>query len=134
MPSIGFYTVKVSSIFLISVLYFIVGSVLSILLNDIIPSENVEEISTIRLIALLGLIFGSIGVVFYGLRVMIKNMPFFLDGYYGFNYSLLREASGGIIIAYTMYAFLDKLIDLMQELAKRLRHEKTEILRSMVHL
>jgi hypothetical protein len=134
MPSIGFYTVKVSSIFLISVLYFIVGSVLSIFLNDIIPSENVEEISTIKLIALLGLIFGSIGVVFYAIRIIIKNMPFFLDGYYGFNYSLLREASGGIIIAYTMYAFLDKLIDLMQELAKRLRHEKTESLRTIVHL
>ncbi len=134
MSSVGFYTVKVTSIFLISILYFLVGSVLSILLNDMIPSESLEEIQTWKLITLMGIIFGSIGVVFYVVRIMIKRMPFFLDGYYGFQYSILREAAGGIIVGYTMYAFLDKLKSLMQELAKRLQYEKIELLRSTVRI
>jgi hypothetical protein len=134
MSSVGFYTVKITSIFLISILYFLVGSVLSILLNEMIPSESLEEIQTWKLVSLMGLIFGSIGVVFYVVRIMIKRMPFFLDGYYGFKYSILREAAGGIIIGYTMYAFLNKLKGLMDELAKRMLYEKTELLRSTVRI
>lgn len=125
--SLGFYLVKTTSIFLISALYFVVGSILSILLNDLIPDKNLKEISTIHLTVLLGVIFGSIGVVFYALRILIKNMPFFLDGYYGFKYSILREAAGGIIIGYAMYAFLDKLKILMNEWADRFRKKEVDI-------
>jgi hypothetical protein len=118
---VGFYTVKITAIFLLSVLYFVVGSVLSILLNEMVPDENLHELSTPYLIVLLSLIFGSIGVVFYVLRNMVKRMPFFLDGYYGFQYAMLREATGGLIIGYTMYAYLDKLKGLMKEFSARLR-------------
>ena len=118
---VGFYTVKITAIFLLSVLYFVTGSILSILLNEMIPDENLHELSTPYLMVLLSLIFGSIGVVFYVLRNMVKRMPFFLDGYYGFQYAMLREATGGLIIGYTMYAYLDKLKGLMKEFSARLR-------------
>jgi hypothetical protein len=118
--TVGFYTVKVTAIFLMSVLYFIVGSVLSVLLNDAIPDKDLHMLSTPYLIALLSLIFGSIGVAFYILRNLVKHMPFFLDGYYGFKYSMLREATGGIIIGYVMYAYLEKLAALMRELSSRI--------------
>lgn len=118
--TVGFYTVKVTAIFLMSVLYFIVGSVLSVLLNDAIPDRDLHMLSTPYLIALLSLIFGSIGVAFYILRNLVKRMPFFLDGYYGFKYSMLREATGGIIIGYVMYAYLEKLAALMRELSSRI--------------
>jgi hypothetical protein len=48
-------------------------------------------------------------------------MPFPLDGSYGFCYGLLREATGGIIVAYMMYAYLDRLQAMMKELALRFR-------------
>ena len=118
--TVGFYTVKVTAIFLMSVLYFIVGSVLSVLLNDAIPDKDLHMLSTPYLIALLSLIFGSIGVAFYILRNLVKHMPFFLDGYYGFKYSMLREATGGIIIGYVMYAYLEKLAAIMRELSSRI--------------
>ena len=72
------------------------------------------------------MIFGSIGVVFYVVRILIKRMPFFLDGVYGFKYSLLQEAAGGMIIGYTMYAYLHRLKALMDELERRLRPGKRE--------
>lgn len=131
---VGFYSVKLTSIFIISILYFITGALLSTLLNDFIPNENLQEMSTLSLMTLLSVIFGSIGVVFYALRHFIKQMPFFLDGYYGFKYSLLREAAGGLIVAYVMYAYLDKLKDLMVELGDRLNQEKRDLLRHTVQL
>ena len=121
MTSVGFYTVKTISIFLLSVLYFMVGSTLSIMLNEAIPDKNLDELSTPYLILFLSVIFGCIGVVFYVLRNFIKRMPFFLDGYFGFKYSLLQEATGGLIVGYAMYAYLDKLKKLMDELSIRLR-------------
>lgn len=121
MSSVGFYTVKITAIFLLSVIYFLVGSTLSLLLNEVLPTDNLQEWSTATLVAHLGLIFGMIGVVFYILRNLIKRMPFFLDGYYGFRYDMLQEASGGMIVAYTMYAYLDRLQRLMEELASRFR-------------
>ena len=91
------------------------------LLNEAVPDENLHELSTPFIITLLSIIFGSIGVVFYLLRNIIKHMPFFLDGVYGSKYSLLREVTGGLIIGYTMYAYLDKLKGLMKELSTRLK-------------
>ena len=128
----GFYSVKIASIFIISIFYFVVGALLSTLLNDFIPDENLQDMSTLSLMTLLGVIFGSIGVVFYALRHVIKRMPFFLDGYYGFKYYLLREAAGGLIVAYVMYAYLDKLKNLMVELGNRLRDGKQDLLRSTI--
>jgi len=97
---IGFYSVKVISIFIISIIYFIVGSLVSFLLNDLLPEEeNLNKISTTRLFFIISGIFGLIGIIFYIIRIMIKNIPFFFDDMYGFKYSLLKEASGGIIIS-----------------------------------
>jgi hypothetical protein len=118
---LGFYVVKTTSIFIISVIYFIVGSITSILLNDVLPEEeNISKLSTLHLILILSGIFGIVGVLYYFLRVGIKHMPFFLDGVYGFQYSLLKEASGGIIIAFIMYNYLDKLKILLNEFKTRI--------------
>jgi H+/Cl- antiporter ClcA len=121
MSSVGFYTVKITAIFLLSVLYFVVGGALSLLLNETLPEENLHEWSTVQLMIHLSLVFGVIGVVFYVLRNLIKRMPFPLEGYYGFRYGLLREVTGGIIVAYVMYAYLDRLQAMMKELALRFR-------------
>lgn len=118
--TIGFYGVKITSIFIISIIYFIIGSITSILLNDLLPEEgNIHELPTWYLIIIISTIFGVIGVLYYFIRVFIKNIPFFLDGMYGFKYSLLKELSGGIIIAFVMYNYLDKLKSLLNELKSR---------------
>jgi hypothetical protein len=131
MAKIGFYVVKMSSIFLMAILYFLIGSFLSVMLNDVIPDENIQELSTPFLVSLLCVLFGSISVVYYLLRIMIKRIPFFMEGLYGFHYELLREASGGIIVGYVMYAHLDKLKDLMQELAERFRRWRDSFMKNI---
>lgn len=121
MASVRFYAVKVTAIFLLSIVYFLLGGTLSLLLNEALPDKDLHEWSTAKLILHLSVIFGVIGVVFYALRGLVKRMPFFLEGIYGFRYALLREATGGIIVAYAMYAYLDRLHAMMQELASRFR-------------
>ena len=117
---IGFYVVKISAIFIMSVLYFICGVTVSILIDDAIPDKNLEDKSTIILIIQICTIVGMIGVIYYFLRVYIKSVTFFLDGLYGFKYSLLKEASGGIIFSYVLYTYQTKLHNLLIELKQRI--------------
>ncbi len=72
------------------------------------------------LIVRLSAVFGLIGVVYYLLRNAVKRAPFPLDGWFGFRYGMLREATGGLIVAYAMYAYLDRLHEWMIELEERL--------------
>lgn len=117
--TIGFYSVKVISLFIISILYFISGSIFSLVLDEVVPANDPVQQSTIMLLTEVSIIFGVIGVVFYMNRMLIKKMPFFLDGYFGFQYSLLHDAASGMIVGYILYAYQDKLITKLKELRVR---------------
>jgi hypothetical protein len=56
---------------------------------------------------------------------MIQYIPFPLDKQYGFTYSLLKEASGGVIISYILFTYQDKLKAMMIELQKRITNQLT---------
>ena len=120
--SVGFYSIKVISLFIVSILYFITGSIFSILLDETIPGNDPVQQTTIMLLVEVSIIFGMIGVVFYMNRMLIKKMPFFLDGYFGFKYSLLHDAASGMIVGYILYAYQDKLVSKLKEL--RVRYEE----------
>jgi hypothetical protein len=117
--SVGFYSIKVISLFIVSILYFITGSIFSVVLDEAVPDNDPVQQSTIMLLAEVSIIFGVIGVVFYMNRMLIKKMPFFLDGYFGFRYSLLHDAASGMIVGYILYAYQDKLISKLKELRVR---------------
>ena len=118
--NIGFYSVKILAIIIISIIYFFCGTALSIFLDIIISDEDPAKKTTFHLIAEISGIFGIIGVAYYGMRHFIKYMPFPLDGIYNFKYKLLKEASGGVIISYILFTYQDKLKAMMIELQKRI--------------
>ena len=126
--NIGFYSIKIISIFIVSVLYFITGSIFSLILDEAIPVTDVEKESTLMLLLEVSVVFGFIGVVFYLNRMMIKKMPFFLNGYFGFNYSLVHDAASGMIVGYILYAYQDKLIVKLKELRSRYMKIQEDIL------
>jgi hypothetical protein len=117
--SVGFYSIKVISLFIVSILYFITGSIFSLLLDEAVPDNDPVQQSTVMLLTEVSIIFGVIGVVFYMNRMLIKKLPFFLDGYFGFRYSLLHDAASGMIVGYILYAYQDKLISKLKELRVR---------------
>lgn len=119
--TVGFYTVKIAAIFIMAIIYFIAGSIMSIGLDEIMPEKkDLEAMPTYLIFLKICGVFGIIAVLYYFLRVQIKTMPFFLDGVYGFKYHMLKEASGGIIIAYIMYSYQDRLGDMLKELRTRI--------------
>jgi hypothetical protein len=117
---IGFYIVKIVSIFFVSFLYFICGTGLSVFLERVISKKDPKKKSFIKLVVEIGGIFGIIAVLFYFMRIGIKRMPFFLDGIYGFNYSILKEVSGGIIITYILFTTQTQLKQMITELHTRI--------------
>lgn len=117
---LGFYIVKIVSIFFVSFLYFIFGTGLSVFLQIIISKEDPKKKSLLKLVTEIGCIFGVIAVLFYFMRIGIKRIPFFLDGLYGFNYSILKEISGGIIITYILFTTQKQLKQMITELHIRI--------------
>lgn len=122
--TVGFYSVKILSIFIISVLYFVTGSIFSLLLDQAIPNVEPKNQSNIVLMLETGGIFGIIGVIYYLNRIALKHMPFFLDGYFGFRHALLHDVASGMIVGYILYAYQDKLIAMLKEL--RIRYQGIE--------
>lgn len=121
LNTIGFYAVKSSAIFIIAIIYFLIGSTVSILLDRLSPEERYEEISTLELFFHISSMLGLIAVVFYFTRIGMKRIPFFMNGWYGFEASRLREIGGGIIIAHTVYTYQKRLVAMMEEYGKRMR-------------
>ena len=105
-------------------LYFVTGSVFSLLLDQAIPDVDPKSLSNMALMLETGAIFGFIGVIYYLNRMMLKYMPFFLDGLYGFRHALLHDMASGMIIGYILYAYQDKLIEKLKEL--RIRYQGIE--------
>uniref|UniRef100_A0A6C0KRX6 Uncharacterized protein n=1 Tax=viral metagenome TaxID=1070528 RepID=A0A6C0KRX6_9ZZZZ len=122
--TVGFYSVKILAIFIISVMYFVTGSIFSLLLDQAIPNVDPKSLSSVVLMLETGVIFGIIGVIYYLNRMMLKYMPFFLDGFFGFRHILLHDMASGMIIGYILYAYQDKLIEMLKEL--RIRYQRIE--------
>lgn len=116
---LGYYYVKIFDIFLLSVYYFVFGSILSVMLDKSIPDENPQNISTWLLICQCLVIFGVIGIGFYFLKILVQNIPFVLDGVYGYKHFSNGHILEGVIIAYIIFTFQEKLLARLQELKSR---------------
>lgn len=118
--NIGFYAIKIIAIVYSSILYFLGGTLLSVMLDKIVPDTEPNNKSSLKLFLEIAGIISLIAIGYYIIRNMIQYIPFPLDKQYGFTYSLLKEASGGVIISYILFTYQDKLKAMMIELQKRI--------------
>jgi len=118
--NIGFYAIKIIAIVYSSILYFLGGTLLSVMLDKIVPDTEPNNKSSLKLFLEIAGIISLIAIGYYIIRNMIQYVPFPLDKQYGFTYSLLKEASGGVIISYILFTYQDKLKAMMIELQKRI--------------
>jgi len=116
---LGFYTIKIIAIMVVSIYYFIFGSIISVFVNKFTPERNVKRMTTFRLIVEIATSFAFIGVFYYFLRKFIRVIPFPLDGYFGFKNVSLREMTGGIIVAFVIFTYQTKLTERLLELRER---------------
>jgi hypothetical protein len=137
VQKLGFYVIKCTSIFIVSILYFLLGSFISIRINrwyDVKEKEGsaeekedmVKSKSTALLLLETSCMFGVLGIAYYILRNIVSSHPLFmgkwpLDGYFGYEHAKLKEKSmGGIIVSYVMFYFQTNLLMRMKVLGTRL--------------
>ena len=126
--NIGFYSVKSISIFIVSIYYLFFSSIMSIIIDNIVPhktDEELKEMSTLQLGVEISIIVGSIAVGYYLVRNLLSDGPFlfdkwFFEGWHGYKHELLKEAStGGIIVGNVIFFFQDRLRKRLGEFSKR---------------
>ena len=116
----GFYVVKIIAIFLVTLYYFIFGSIMSTFVNAFTPDRDVNKLSTLQLFFEIMISFGVIGILYYFLRKFIRNIPYPFDGFYGFQHKSLKEMGGGIIVAFVVFTYQTKLTERLIEFRNRL--------------
>jgi hypothetical protein len=118
--TLGFYSVKITSIVILTVLYVIAGTIVSITLDSLLPEDHPTTTDTMQLLSMIFGTFIAISLIYYFLRVQLKHVPSIFDGMFGFNHLLVREAYGGIVFAYIMYCYQTRLRAHMIELGNRI--------------
>jgi hypothetical protein len=126
--NIGLYTVKSLSIFIVSIYYLFFSSIMSIIIDNIIPhktDEELKQMSTIQLGFDISIIVGTIAVGYYLVRNLLSGGPllfdtWFFEGKYGYKHTMLKEASsGGIIVGNVIFFFQDRLRKRLGEFSRR---------------
>lgn len=125
---IGLYSVKSLSIFIISIYYLFFSSIMSIIIDNLIPhktDEELKQMSTIQLAFEISIIVGTIAVGYYLVRNLLSGGPlifdkWFFEGKYGYKHILLKEAAtGGIIVGNVIFFFQDRLRKRLGEFSRR---------------
>jgi hypothetical protein len=125
-----FYVAKVLTIAIVSIYYAILGSFFSILIdksmrdfdpNKPVPKSRLADLGADAIVVLeSGATMALIGMSYYLIRKIVKTMlPQPFEGVGGFKTSLLRELSGGIIIAFVIFQFQIKLQTRLRYLYKK---------------
>ena len=108
MSELGFYVTKHLGITYVGILYFLVATVLSAILERFLVSfKKLKEIPTLFVIFSIA----CVTIVAYYSRLIVKNVPFFMDGFYGYRHNRLKEINGGVIIAFSIFALQPGLAD-----------------------
>ena len=100
----------------VTVYYLVFGFLASLAINHVLEKidaaeDKFEQKST----ALLGLEITVhvlvLALVFYGLRILIRAIPFPWDGARGYDHSALYEIDGGIVLVVVILFFQRRLIE-----------------------
>ena len=118
-----FLIAKITDIGLITVYYFIVGFIISVLIDKYLGKFNPDEyknVSTLRIIGEISLHLFILGIIIYILRNVFERVPFPLEGFGGYRHLLLKELQGGIVLSFVLLLFQENLTDKINYLRHRL--------------
>ncbi len=113
-------------VLLVTVYYLVFGFLASLAINHILEVlDAAEDKYEKRSTALLGLEITVhvlvLALVFYLLRIVIRNIPFPWDGQRGYNHSALYEIDGGIVLVVVILFFQRRLIEKVGVFQNRVR-------------
>ena len=120
--NIIFRLVKVSDIALVGNYFFFGGIIMSLLINNILPKyddENVDKVPTAILWRDIFLNVSLIMIIAYILRNIIQLIPSPFEGIAGFEHSRLKELSGGVVLAFSIFSLQPNLKARLLNFVKR---------------
>ena len=103
-------SVKMLHIFILGNIYLFLGVKTSTFLKKNVCREYDEKKSKLENLINLIRETGLIMVAAYLIRIIVKNLYSPFEGVYGFKYSRVKEASGGLIMAFAFLMILGPCI------------------------
>lgn len=107
------HIIRLLGVAYVGVLSFIIAFTASYLLNKVSPPLDKKK-SKFRIFLEISLQFGVIGYLLYSSRNLIKNIPFPLEGYYGYAHSKLGELRSLPLIVFIFMFFQERVQDKMK--------------------
>jgi hypothetical protein len=91
--------------------------------SDTIKTDNqtIEKTPLYLMLIKTFLILGLYGVFGYFFRNIITLIPFPLDGYAGFKYSLVKEVTSGSVFLIVLLTFSETIIKLYLQIKKKIK-------------
>jgi hypothetical protein len=106
--NILFYIIKIIAISLTSIYFILLGSSFSLYIKNHITKYD-EDIyfnkSKFKIFIEVSIIISLLGISHYIIRNIVERIPFPFEGIGGFQYKMLKEIGGGIILSYVLYVF-----------------------------
>ena len=118
-------TIKCVDIGLLGLYFLVIGVSFAQVMRIIFDKSTSapSEKSTARLLG--RIIFRTVLIMLftYATRLIIKKIPFFLNGYFGYDHFRLQELHGGVIVAFSMIALQGNYLMEIKEFLKRIHLE-----------
>lgn len=118
--------IKMIDISLLGVYYLICGIISAIVINKIFKEieesrgDNKQESNSYKAFRII-LRTALIMISAYLMRNIVREIPFLLDGYFGYEHLRLKEMNGGVIIAFSIIALQSEYRKDIQSLASTIK-------------
>lgn len=118
--------IKMIDISLLGVYYLMCGIISAIVINKIFKEieesrgDNKQESNSYKAFRII-LRTALIMISAYLMRNIVREIPFLLDGYFGYEHLRLKEMNGGVIIAFSIIALQSEYRKDIQSLASTIK-------------
>jgi len=107
--------IKTLGVAWVGILCFVFAYLVSMTLDALTPDLD-ERKSNFKIFLEVCIQFGIIGAIIYGSRIFIKNIPFPLSGWYGYEHSALGELRSLPLMVFIFMFFQRRTQDKMRHL------------------
>lgn len=123
----GIFIIKLIAIAYATILFIMSGFFTTTITDKYIMQKFVDEDekkenekSKQKITLELSIMIGILGIIAYILRNIIQEIPFPLNNKFGFDYSRLKELSGGSLMLWALFAFSPVLNNKIAVLRKKI--------------